>query len=87
MIAVNNDFYTLEELAERLKVTTQWIGEKVQEGKLIKCKVGRASYFLHSDVLNFIESGRVENIEDAKPKRTSTYVPKPSGRKSKLTEG
>jgi hypothetical protein len=87
MIAKNNDFYTLEALAEKLKVTTEWIGEQVEKGNLIKCKLGKRSYFLHSDVIAFIELGRVENIENAKPKRTSKYVPKPSGRKPKPTEG
>lgn len=87
MIAENNDFYTLEALAEKLKVSTEWIGEQVEKGNLIKCKLGKRAYFLHTDVIAFIESGRVENIEDAKPKRTSNYVPKPSGRKPKPTEG
>ena len=83
MVVVNNDFYTLDELALKLKVTKEWIGEQVEKGDLIKCKRGSRSYFLHSDVIAFIELGRVENIEEAKPKKISTYKPKPSGRKAK----
>jgi hypothetical protein len=83
MATLENDFYTLEDLAEKLKVSTEWIGEQVEKGNLIKCKLGKRSYFLHSDVMAFVEKGRVENIEDAKPKKVSTYKPTPSGRKAK----
>lgn len=83
MVIVNNDFYTLEELAEKLKVTKEWIGEQVEKGDLIKCKKGKRSYFLHSDVVSFIESGREADISTAKPKKVSTYKPIPTGRKPK----
>ena len=88
MVVVNNDFYTLDELALKLKATKEWIGEQVEKGDLIKCKRGSRSYFLHSDVIAFIESGRVTDISTAKPKKVSTYKPIPTGRKTKPnTEG
>lgn len=59
-MVVFNDFYTLEDAAEKLKVTERYIRDQIASGELIAHKRGKRFYILHSDLVSFIEKGKTD---------------------------
>jgi excisionase family DNA binding protein len=53
--------FSLQEVADRLKVKPNTIRKYVREGKLISTRLGAKVQFNGKDVQAFIESGRVTN--------------------------
>ena len=52
-----DDFYTLEQAAEKLGVNIRYASEQVQAGNLKATKIGKRIYVLHSDLIDFIKNG------------------------------
>lgn len=55
------DFYTLEQLSERLGTTTRHLQTLISNNKLKAAKVGKRLIVLNSDVIEFLKS---ENDKD-----------------------
>ena len=60
------DFYTTEQVAEKLAVDKNYIAELIRDGRLVGYKRGKRQYFLHSDLIEYV-----------KKNKTKEYVKKP----------
>jgi excisionase family DNA binding protein len=69
------DFYTLEQLAERLGTTTRHLQNKIGEGKLKASKIGKRLIVTNSDVLDFIKASQVNEVIET-PIKTKVGTPK-----------
>ena len=68
MISMNEVFYTLKEVADKMCQSEAWIGERIALGELVACKRGRAKYILHSDLIAYMKGGRQETPEKIEKK-------------------
>jgi Helix-turn-helix domain len=56
----NEDFYTLEVVAEKLGVTVRYLSDKIGDGSLKASKIGKRLYVLHSSVVDLIKANEVK---------------------------
>ena len=82
---IENEFYTLEQAAERLGVTKRWASDQISEGHLNAFKRGKRIYVLHSDIVAFVMGGK--NMKGANIDEIDKPVPKVKKSKDKPTEG
>ncbi len=61
------EFYTVEELAERLQLTRMTIYRLVKRGELPCYVIGRSKRFRHEDVEEFLVGCRRVGDDDAQP--------------------
>ena len=52
-----DNFYTIEETAEKLKVSERTVRDAVNGGELKAYRKGKRTYILQSDIVEFIKSG------------------------------
>ena len=56
--------YTFEQVLELLGVERRWIAAKVASGFLQSYKIGNKRFFLHSDIVEFIQvSGEKSKVD------------------------
>ena len=63
------DFYTTEQVAEKLAVDKNYIAELIRDGRLVGYKRGKRQYFLHSDLIAFIIGGEKSEANKEKTKK------------------
>ena len=51
-------FYTIHEIADRLKVTPQTIRAYIKKGRLKGIRIGRPLYVTEKNLLEFLETSR-----------------------------
>lgn len=56
-----DNFYTIEEAADKLKVSERTIRDAVNSGELKAYRKGKRVYILQSDIVEFIKSGVLAN--------------------------
>lgn len=56
-MSIQDDFYTLEKVAEKLEVTEKYVRDQIASGELIGHKRGKRLYVLHSDLVAYISAG------------------------------
>jgi excisionase family DNA binding protein len=64
MLAVEERFYTVEEVAERLQVSDQTVRRWVKFGKLAAYKPGKELRIRFGDLEQFLEARRVQPTEE-----------------------
>jgi excisionase family DNA binding protein len=65
-MAVKEQYYTVQEIADRLRVTRQAIYNWIDEGKLKAVKVGRALRIPESAVADFVRPAEAGDRDDNK---------------------
>lgn len=58
---LQDDFFTVEAVAEKLKVSERYVNACIREGKLKAYKQGKRHYIFFSDLVNFIKTEHSEN--------------------------
>lgn len=58
------DVYTIEEAAEKLKVTDRYIRDQISAGEIKAYKRGRRFYILHSDLIDYVKAGKVSTDQN-----------------------
>jgi excisionase family DNA binding protein len=48
------DFYTTEQLAEKMGTTERYIADLCRAGKMKSYKIGKKIYVIHSELMEFI---------------------------------
>lgn len=51
------EVYTVEDIAEKLKLSDRYVRDKISDKGLKAYKRGKRFYILHSDLIEFIKSG------------------------------
>lgn len=54
---MNNEFYTVAELVDKLGLTDRTIRTKINKGEIKGYKKARKWYVLHSDLLEWVRQG------------------------------
>ena len=71
---IENEIYTLEKVAEKLDVSERYIRDQISNGDLKAFKRGRRFYILHTDLVNFVQSGNdakdTISVKDGTPKKS-----------------
>ena len=55
---MNEDFYTIEQAAEKMQVSERYLGDCIRNKTLKAHKQGKRFYILHSDLLQFITTSK-----------------------------
>jgi excisionase family DNA binding protein len=53
-----DDFYTLEKASDKLEVTERYVRDQIANGELKAFKRGKRFYILHSDLIEFVKTGK-----------------------------
>ena len=53
-----DEVYTIEQVAEYLKVGERYIRDSINSGELNAYRRGKRAYILHSDLIDFIRRGK-----------------------------
>jgi len=55
---MSNDFYTIQQAAEKLGVNERYVRDNLSKGVLKGYKRGKRVYVFHADLLEFIRTGK-----------------------------